>query len=61
MKTFKLVLIRNDGAKLWINVAHILKMIKTSEGEYYIYLINGEKYLIDHRTASLVESCFEGN
>lgn len=37
-----------------------MKMTKTREEYYYIYLINGEKYLIDHRTASAVESCFAG-
>ena len=60
MKTFKLVLQMDDGTKVWINVNCIMKMTKTREGYYYIYLINGEKYLIDHRTASAVESCFAG-
>lgn len=60
MKTFKLVLRAEDGSSVWINVNYIVKMTKTREGYYYIYLLNGEKYLIDHRTASAVESCFEG-
>jgi hypothetical protein len=60
MKTFKLVLRAEDGSSVWINVNYIVKMTKTREGNYYIYLLNGEKYLIDHRTASAVESCFEG-
>ena len=60
MKTFKLVLKAKDGSSVWINVNYIVKMTKTIEGYYYIYLLNGEKYLIDHRTASAVESCFEG-
>ena len=60
MKTFKLVLKAEDGSSVWINVNYIVKMTKTREGNYYIYLLNGEKYLIDHRTASAVESCFEG-
>ena len=60
MKTFKLVLRAEDGSSVWINVNYIVKMTKTREGNYYIYLLNGERYLIDHRTASAVESCFEG-
>lgn len=60
MKTFKLVLKAEDGSSVWINVNYIVKMTKTREGNYYIYLLNGERYLIDHRTASAVESCFEG-
>jgi hypothetical protein len=60
MKTFKLVLRAEDGSSVWINVNYIVKMTKTREGNYYIYLLNGEKYLIDHRTANAVESCFEG-
>ena len=60
MKTFKLVLKAKGGSSVQINVNYIVKMTKTCEGYYYIYLLNGEKYLIDHRTASAVESCFEG-
>ena len=60
MRDFKLVLSLKDGSKVWINIPQMLKMVKTSTGEYYIYLVNGEKYLIDHSTARLVENYFEG-
>lgn len=60
MRPFKLVLTLSDGTKVWINLVQMLKMTKTPDGSYYLYLINGEKYSIDHSTARLVENYFEG-
>lgn len=60
MRDFKLVLGLPDGSKVWINIPQMLKMEKTPDGKYFIYLVNGEKYLIDHKTASMVENYFEG-
>lgn len=60
MRTFKLTLALKDGTKVWINPQFIVKMEKTISGEYYIYLINGEKYLVSSRMASTIENCLEG-
>ena len=59
MSSFRLILNMIDGGRLWINVAHIIKMQKTPDGRYFIYLVNGETYEVDHRTASMVENYFE--
>ena len=60
MRSFKLVLNQEDGSKVWINIPQMLKMVKTTDGKYYIYLVDGEKYLIDHSTARMIENYFEG-
>ena len=60
MRSFKFVIGLPDGSKVWINLPQILKMVKTNDGQYFIYLVNGEKYLIDHGDARLVENYFEG-
>lgn len=60
MRTFKLTLALQNGTKVWINPQFIVKMEKTISGEYYIYLINGEKYLVSSRMASTIEDCLEG-
>ena len=60
MRSFKLVLESSDGTKIWINLAHMLKMEQEPDGKYYLYLINGERYLISHSTARFVENYFEG-
>ena len=60
MRNFKLVLTMPDGAKVWINIPQMLKMEKTPDGQYFLYLVNGEMFRIDHKTASMVENYFEG-
>ncbi|MBE6737784.1 MAG: hypothetical protein IKB72_02890 [Ruminococcus sp.] len=60
MRSFKLVIDLVNGSKVWINIPQMLKMEKTPDGHYFIYLVNGEMYEIDHRTASMVENYFEG-
>ncbi len=60
MRSFKLVLDTPNGGKVWINIPQMLKMEKTPDGRYFLYLINGEVYEINHKTASLVENYFEG-
>ena len=60
MRDFKLVLDLPTGGKVWINVPQILKMEKTADGHYFLYLVNGEMYEISHRNASMVENYFEG-
>ena len=60
MRNFKLVLDLPDGGKVWINIPQMLKMEKTADGHYFLYLVNGDMYAIDHRTASMVENYFEG-
>ncbi|MCR5232085.1 MAG: competence protein ComK [Acholeplasmatales bacterium] len=58
MGDFKFVLGMQDGKKIWINMNHIVKMEKTPDGNYFIFLSNGEKYLIDLSHARLVENFF---
>ena len=60
MRSFKLVLGLPDGGKGWINIPQMLKMEKTADGHYFLYLVNGDMYEIDHKTASMVENYFEG-
>ncbi len=60
MRDFKLVLGMPDGSKVWINLPQILKMVKAPDGHYFLYLLNGERYELDRRTASAVENYFEG-
>ena len=60
MRSFKLVLDLPDGGKVWINIPQMLKMEKTADGHYFLYLVNGDMYEINHKTASMVENYFEG-
>ena len=60
MRSFKLVLPMPDGSKVWINIPQMLKMEKTPDGQYFLYLVNGEMFHIDHKTASMIENYFEG-
>ncbi len=60
MRACKLVLSMSDGTKVWINLEQMLKMTKTPDGNYYLYMVNGEKYQIDHSTARVIENCLEG-
>ena len=60
MRFFKLVIELKDGSKIWINLLQLLKMELTANKEYYLHLVNGEKYLINHQTARMVENYFEG-
>ena len=60
MRPFKLVLDLPNGKKVWINIVQMLKMEKTPDDRYFLYLINGEIFEINHRTARIVENYFEG-
>lgn len=60
MRDFKLVLEKEDGTKIWINIPHLLKMEKTPSGTYYLYLVSGERFEVSHSTARMVENYFEG-
>ena len=41
-------------------ISAMLKMEKTPDGHYFLYLVNGDMYEIDHKTARMVENYFEG-
>ena len=60
MRDFKLVLEMPDGGKVWINVPQMLKMEKTADDHYFLYLVNGDMYEISHKIARMVENYFEG-
>lgn len=34
-------------------------MAKTPDGQYFVYLVNGEKYLVDHGQAREIKNYFE--
>ena len=55
---FKIWLSMLNGSKVWINLNHIVKMVETNDGFYFIYLTNGDKYIIDKKTAKLIENYF---
>ena len=60
MRYFKLVLDMPDGSKVWINIPQILKMEKTADGHYFLYLVDGEMFELTHKEARMVENYFEG-
>lgn len=60
MRSFKFTIDFADGRRIWINLMQMLKMEKLPDSRYFIYLINGEKYEIDKKTARDVENYFEG-
>ncbi len=57
---YKIVLDMPNGSKVWINVAQLLKMEKTPDGRFLVFLVNGEVYEINRGDAAKVENCFEG-
>ena len=59
MRGFKLDLEMPDGSRVWVNGPQILKMVKTVDDRYFLYLVNGEMYEISRRMASTVEDYFE--
>jgi|GEM_PF-2000618 len=59
MRTFRLVLEYPNGERVWLNVAQIVKMVKSPEGQFSLHMINGEVYNIDGRTARAVENHME--
>lgn len=60
MRDFKLKIELMDKSVIWINLPQLLKMELKPDGRYFIYLVNGEMYPIDHQTARYVENYFEG-
>ena len=55
----KLILAMNNDTRLWINPAQIIKMERSPDGRFFIYLTNGEVYEVDRRMAGAVENYFE--
>lgn len=55
----KIKLKQDNGSIVWINPQQIIKMVKDTQGQYYIVLANGEKYYISHGIASDIENYFE--
>lgn len=60
MRDFKLVLEKADGTKVWINLMHMVKMEKDPNGNYFLFLVNGDVFPISRSTARFVENYFEG-
>lgn len=59
MSDFKLVLNLPNGNRAWINLAQAVKMERTPDGRFFLYMINGEVFQISGRDASTVENYFE--
>ena len=55
----KIKLKQDNGSIVWINPQQIIKMVKDTQGQYYIVLVNGEKYYISHGISSDIENYFE--
>ena len=58
--SYKIVLDMPNGTKVWINPLQLLKMERTTDGLYFVFLMNGEVYEINRGDARKVEDCFEG-
>ena len=56
----KFVINLEDGAKVWLNIQQLVKMIKTPDDRYLIYMSNGDVYAITYKEARTVENLLEG-
>ena len=48
-----------DGRTIWLNPRLMLKMEKTPDGRFFVYMVNGETYEIGRKEAGRVEDFFE--
>ena len=56
----KIVISLSNGERVWLNLMQMVKMVKTPEGRFLLFMTNGEMYEIDFQTARIVENCLEG-
>ena len=59
MKKCKFVLELKDGTRVWLNMYQMVKMIKTRDDQYFLYMSNGEVFPITYREAKKVEELLE--
>ena len=55
----RIVIEFSNGHRIWVNPQHIVKMEKTVDGRYFIYLSNGEYYEISLHSARIFENYLE--
>ena len=60
MSACKLVIEVPGGKKIWLNIMQMIKMERYPDGRFFVYMINGEIFEIDHKSARIVENCLEG-
>ena len=55
----KIILSMENDSRLWLNPNQIVKMERTPEGRYFVFMTNGEVFEIDRRTAGAIENHFQ--
>ncbi|MBQ8586947.1 MAG: hypothetical protein IJ453_02560 [Oscillospiraceae bacterium] len=55
----KIILSMANDSRLWLNPNQIVKMERTPEGRYFVFMTNGEVFEIDRRTAGAIENHFQ--
>lgn len=55
----KIILSLANDSRLWLNPNQIVKMERTPEGRFFVFMTNGEVFEIDRRTAGAIENYFE--
>ena len=52
----KLILSLANDARIWLNPGQIVKMERTPEGRFYVFMSNGEVFEVDRRAAGAIEN-----
>ena len=55
----KSILSLANDSRLWLNPNQIVKMERTPDGRFFVFMTNGEVFEIDRRTAGAIENYFE--
>lgn len=55
----KVILSMANDTRLWLNPNQIVKMERTPEGRFFVFMTNGEVFEIDRRAAGAIENFFE--
>ena len=55
----KIILSLANDSRLWLNPNQIVKMERTPEGRFFVFMTNGEVFEIDRRTAGAIENHFQ--
>ena len=50
-----------DGSVIYVNPAHIVKLVKTGAGNHFVYLTNGEMFPVTYGDAQKVREYFENS
>ena len=55
----KIILSLANDSRLWLNPNQIVKMERTPDGRFFVFMTNGEVFEIDRRDAGAIENYFE--